>query len=82
MPRARFNHAAHTTEPCTACHNTAERSKHSSDILMPGIAKCRSATGAPATAASSAPIASCVTGSTSPTGAAFDARQHQARLLQ
>jgi len=41
MPRARFNHAAHITEPCTSCHNTAERSKKSSDILMPGIAKCR-----------------------------------------
>jgi predicted CXXCH cytochrome family protein len=41
MPRARFNHAAHITEPCTSCHNTAERSKQSSDILMPGIAKCR-----------------------------------------
>jgi len=41
MPRARFNHAAHITEPCTSCHNTAARSKHSSDILMPRIAKCR-----------------------------------------
>jgi hypothetical protein len=41
MPRARFNHAAHITEPCTSCHNTAEHSKRSSDILMPRIAKCR-----------------------------------------
>jgi len=41
MPRARFNHAAHITQPCTSCHNTAERSKLSSDILMPRIAKCR-----------------------------------------
>ena len=41
MPRARFNHAAHITQPCTSCHNTAERSKRSSDILMPRIAKCR-----------------------------------------
>jgi len=41
MPRARFNHAAHITEPCTSCHDSAERSKRSSDILMPRIAKCR-----------------------------------------
>jgi hypothetical protein len=41
MPRARFNHAAHITQPCTSCHNTAEHSKRSSDILMPRIAKCR-----------------------------------------
>ena len=41
MPRARFNHAAHINEACTSCHDQAERSKHSSDILMPGIARCR-----------------------------------------
>jgi len=41
MPRARFNHAAHITQPCNSCHNAAERSKRSSDILMPRIAKCR-----------------------------------------
>jgi predicted CXXCH cytochrome family protein len=41
MPRARFNHAAHITQPCTSCHDGAERSKVSSDILMPRIAKCR-----------------------------------------
>ena len=41
MPRARFNHAAHITESCTSCHNQAEHSKQSTDILMPGITKCR-----------------------------------------
>jgi len=41
MPRARFNHAAHITEPCQSCHDRAEHSKKSSDILMPGIQKCR-----------------------------------------
>jgi predicted CXXCH cytochrome family protein len=41
MPRARFNHAAHITETCTSCHNQAEHSKQSSDILMPGITRCR-----------------------------------------
>jgi hypothetical protein len=41
MPRARFNHAMHTTQPCTSCHEGAERSKVSNDILMPRITKCR-----------------------------------------
>jgi predicted CXXCH cytochrome family protein len=41
MPRARFNHAAHITAPCTSCHDTAASSRRSSDILMPRIAKCR-----------------------------------------
>jgi len=41
MPRARFNHAKHITQPCTACHGQAEHSKVSSDILMPTITKCR-----------------------------------------
>jgi hypothetical protein len=41
MPRARFNHAMHLTQPCTACHGEAERSQLSSDILMPRIGKCR-----------------------------------------
>ena len=75
MPRARFNHAAHITEPCTSCHNQAEHSKQSSDILMPGITKCRECHGGvAATAPSSAPIASCATGSICPTGAALMSR--------
>jgi predicted CXXCH cytochrome family protein len=41
MPRARFNHAAHITQPCISCHTEAERSKQSRDILMPRISKCR-----------------------------------------
>jgi hypothetical protein len=41
MPMARFNHAAHSTQKCTDCHDGAERSEHASDILMPGVAKCR-----------------------------------------
>src|SRR5262249_35566819 len=41
MPRARVNHAAHITQACTSCHTEAERSRVSSDILMPRIAKCR-----------------------------------------
>jgi predicted CXXCH cytochrome family protein len=45
MPRARFNHAIHITEPCTSCHDTAPQSKRSSDILMPRIEKCRTCHG-------------------------------------
>jgi predicted CXXCH cytochrome family protein len=41
MPMARFNHAAHSTQKCTGCHDGAARSEHASDILMPTIAKCR-----------------------------------------
>jgi predicted CXXCH cytochrome family protein len=45
MPRARFNHATHITEACTSCHDGAPHSKHSSDILMPRIDKCRTCHG-------------------------------------
>jgi hypothetical protein len=45
MPRARFSHAAHITEPCTSCHEDAPRSERSSDILMPRIDKCRACHG-------------------------------------
>ena len=54
MPRARFSHAAHITQPCISCHDGAPRSKRSSDILMPRIEKscpCQStnSSGAPVT---------------------------------
>lgn len=45
MPLARFNHAAHSTQQCTDCHSAAPRSEHSSDILMPRIAECRTCHG-------------------------------------
>jgi predicted CXXCH cytochrome family protein len=45
MPRARFNHAAHATQQCSSCHTAAPRSQHSSDILMPRIAECRTCHG-------------------------------------
>jgi predicted CXXCH cytochrome family protein len=41
MPHARFNHAAHATQKCISCHGAAEHSEHASDVLIPGIAKCR-----------------------------------------
>lgn len=35
-----FDHAAHKQETCTSCH-AATRSKKASDVLLPGIATCR-----------------------------------------
>jgi predicted CXXCH cytochrome family protein len=35
-----FDHEAHKQEKCTSCHE-AESSKQSSDLLLPGIAQCR-----------------------------------------
>jgi predicted CXXCH cytochrome family protein len=40
MPKAHFDHAAHQTVPCGACH-AAETSAASTDVLMPGIEGCR-----------------------------------------
>ena len=40
MPKARFDHAAHTTSTCTDCHE-ATTSPTSTDVLMPAIATCR-----------------------------------------
>ncbi len=47
MPQARFNHAAHASEKCVSCHGDAPKSEHSSDILIPGIARCRECHGGP-----------------------------------
>jgi hypothetical protein len=41
MPRARFDHQAHKTTDCLACHIGANASKRSGDVLMPGIRECR-----------------------------------------
>ena len=41
MPRARFDHAAHISETCVSCHTRAPESKHATDILIPGISRCR-----------------------------------------
>lgn len=41
MPLARFDHASHATKTCTSCHKNAEKSKTSSDILIPKIKTCR-----------------------------------------
>ncbi len=38
---AKFTHAKHTTVKCEDCHNGAPKSTQSSDVLIPGIANCR-----------------------------------------
>jgi predicted CXXCH cytochrome family protein len=40
FPHGEFSHAAHRQEKCTSCH-AAETSKHSEDLLMPEIKRCR-----------------------------------------
>lgn len=50
MPRSRFSHDSHRFVDCTACHQDSTEkpprpvaaSEHTSDVLMPSIAACRS----------------------------------------
>ncbi|MDE2256447.1 MAG: cytochrome c3 family protein, partial [Xanthomonadaceae bacterium] len=42
---AKFTHARHTTIKCADCHVGAPKSKQSSDLLIPGIANCRTCHG-------------------------------------
>lgn len=51
MPRAQFDHAKHSGEKCTSCHETAMDSEATSDILLPRIARCRQCHGGAAAAA-------------------------------
>src|SRR5262249_62353310 len=41
MPHAKFNHDAHRGFTCVSCHEKAQTSTESSDVLLPGIATCR-----------------------------------------
>ena len=41
LPHSKFDHAAHTGFTCTSCHEKALSSAESSDILIPGIATCK-----------------------------------------
>lgn len=41
MPHARFDHDAHRGFSCVSCHAKALTSTESSDILLPGIATCK-----------------------------------------
>ncbi|WP_395390973.1 cytochrome c3 family protein [Novosphingobium sp. BL-8A] len=40
MTKGWFDHAAHRQESCTSCH-AAPKSDRASDVLLPGIAQCR-----------------------------------------
>jgi hypothetical protein len=42
MPHANFDHSQHGLVDCTSCHVAALTSQQSSDVLLPGIATCRS----------------------------------------
>lgn len=41
MPHAKFDHDAHGGFSCVSCHQTALTSTESSDVLLPGIATCK-----------------------------------------
>jgi len=41
LPHARFDHDAHTGFSCTGCHSNALKSTESADVLIPGIAVCK-----------------------------------------
>jgi hypothetical protein len=41
MPHATFDHDAHRGFSCVSCHDKALRSTETSDMLLPGIATCR-----------------------------------------
>jgi hypothetical protein len=41
MPHARFDHDAHRGFSCVSCHEKAMRSTETSDVLLPGIATCK-----------------------------------------
>ncbi len=66
MPRARFNHEAHKTTQCAACHTNSNLSKKSSDVLMPTIAECRTCHGGLEEKGKLPSVASCATSSTCP----------------
>lgn len=40
MPKARFDHAPHLMVQCASCHTGAEKSRLTSDVLMPSVATC------------------------------------------
>jgi len=42
MPHAKFDHSQHDLVDCSSCHAAATASQQRSDVLLPGIATCRS----------------------------------------
>jgi hypothetical protein len=53
MPHANFDHSQHGLIDCAGCHAAATNSQQSSDVLLPGIATCRTCHHAGAEAAES-----------------------------
>jgi len=45
MPHAKFDHDAHRGFSCVSCHAKALTSTEASDILLPGIAVCKTCHG-------------------------------------
>ena len=45
LPAANFSHKQHDTQACTDCHVNARRSETSADVMLPGIASCRTCHG-------------------------------------
>lgn len=45
LPKAQFDHSKHSTVACLDCHQQAERSERSSDVMLPGIDGCRTCHG-------------------------------------
>jgi hypothetical protein len=41
MPHAKFDHSAHTGFTCVSCHEKASTSTETTDVLLPGIATCK-----------------------------------------
>jgi len=39
--KAHFTHAKHQTQACVDCHEGAQKSEASNDLLIPGIENCR-----------------------------------------
>ena len=45
LPAANFSHKQHDTQACTDCHVNARQSETSADVMLPGIASCRTCHG-------------------------------------
>ena len=45
LPQSHFSHARHDTQACADCHAGASKSDTSADVLLPGIATCRTCHG-------------------------------------
>jgi hypothetical protein len=58
---AEFSHDSHRLLTCTSCHNRVPESRETADILLPGIASCRSCheEGGPRRDAASGQCAEC-----------------------